>query len=212
MNFIHEIIAKTIMDNTKKLTLIILITFVFISIIYAKFKINLYNHYFLSELISAIYAVIIYDILFESFIFSKHKVKIQNYLNDKIIILSEQLATSQKDYEYQIINLKEINDNLQYIITDMESDVENIKSNYLEKIDQLKKNENHLLEQIHKIELLENAYAKRFGAAKVKIVKETIDIPKTCLKCYGTGCGSCGDKGWIDVPKEEEFEVVEFYW
>lgn len=66
--------------------------------------------------------------------------------------------------------------------------------------------------QSRKLKLLEDAYAKRFGAAEVKEIKDTIQSREVCSRCGGDGgakgeCGKCDGTGWaireIETIREE---------
>lgn len=69
--------------------------------------------------------------------------------------------------------------------------------------------------QARKLKLLEDAYAKRFGAAEVKEVKDTIQSREVCSRCGGDGgakgeCGKCDGTGWAIRETETIREEVIF--
>jgi len=69
-------------------------------------------------------------------------------------------------------------------------------------------------EELHKLVLLEKEYAKKFGKAEVKVVKEKVSSSmETCPRCGGDGgvkggCRKCDGRGWIDVTEEISREIV----
>lgn len=92
--------------------------------------------------------------------------------------------------------------------------LENEKQRLSEKIAQVEKEETALTAQKHKLELLEKEYAKCFGEAEVKVVKERVTSTEICPRCGGDGgvkggCQKCDGTGWIDVTKENSKEMVE---
>lgn len=80
---------------------------------------------------------------------------------------------------------------------------------------QVRQQADDLAYQKHKMELLEKAYAERFGEAEVKVVKENVLTSReVCPMCVGDGgvrggCQKCGRSGWIDVTEERIMEKVE---
>lgn len=102
----------------------------------------------------------------------------------------------------------EVDSRLKPRMLSIEAEWANVNEVKIKLYEQHKKAESKL----RKLKLLEDAYEKRFGAAEVKEIKETVQSREICSRCGGDGgvnggCGKCDGTGWaineIETIREE---------
>ena len=122
--------------------------------------------------------------------------------DSKITQLEMELADLRKNID------AEVDSRLKPRILSVAAEWANVNELKLKLYEKHKKAESKL----RRLQLLEDAYAKRFGAAEVKEIKESIQSREVCSRCGGDGgvnggCGKCDGTGWaineIETIREE---------